>query len=439
MAEGMDNVIVLGGGIAGLAAARALGAPIYEASTSPGGHCRSKHVDGFTFDYGIHVLQTNDAVVHRLFNDVGVNLLTLQRIANIYSHGKYTAYPFQVNTAGLPMALRAKCLWGYLQRDRRVEPRDYEQWIYGNVGKGFGDTFLIPYSEKFWTVHPREMTCDWTANRIPQPSTWQVLRGALIDRQTGVGTNAVFQYPADKGGGYGAICQHLAASLVPIVHLNHQATRIDPKQKCIEFSGDNKAVSYDVLVSTIPLPDIVKLIAGVPAAVRDAAARLRCNSIFVVNLGIGRRDVSPMHWAHYPEADICFFRISCPHNFAAGMAPAGTSSVAAEISYSPQHPPNRATLVDRVIDDLVRVRVIRADDPILVRDTMDIEFAYVIYDFHRTEAVRTILHWLESVDIYSTGRYGEWSYHWSHEALLSGLKTAERCLKKRQNVSGRGT
>ena len=70
---------------------------------------------------------------------------------------------------------------------------------FDNVGEGYGDTFLIPYSEKFWTVHPREMTHDWTNNRIPPSSTRQMLSGAFIKAQTNVGTNAVFQVPREWG------------------------------------------------------------------------------------------------------------------------------------------------------------------------------------------------------------------------------------------------
>ena len=46
------------------------------------------------------------------------------------------------------------------------------------LGRGFAEIFLIPYSEKFWTVHPREMSFEWTLGRVPQPRLSQVLRGA---------------------------------------------------------------------------------------------------------------------------------------------------------------------------------------------------------------------------------------------------------------------
>ncbi|HHQ47634.1 MAG TPA: FAD-dependent oxidoreductase, partial [Acidobacteria bacterium] len=58
---GQVSVVVLGGGLAGLAAAHALeaagrGATVLEAGDRPGGACRSFTEDGFTFDLTGHLL-----------------------------------------------------------------------------------------------------------------------------------------------------------------------------------------------------------------------------------------------------------------------------------------------------------------------------------------------------------------------------------------------
>src|ERR1035441_9950345 len=45
--------------------------------------------------------------------------------------------------------------------------------MHSTLGKGFADIFLTPYSEKFWTVHPREMTFEWAGNRVPKPANYQ--------------------------------------------------------------------------------------------------------------------------------------------------------------------------------------------------------------------------------------------------------------------------
>src|SRR5688500_17654844 len=194
------GLVILGGGLAGIGASLSTGAPVYGAETCVGGVAASDSADGFTFDRGIHVLQTRNERVLSLFSDVGIEFETHSRRSSIYFRGKYTEYPFQVNTAGLPIGLRAQCVWDFLRRGSQPSPTNYEEWINRSVGRGFASTFLIPYSEKFWTVHPREMTFEWTNNRVPQPSTWQVLRGAIWSKPTNIGTNAFFRYPRAPGG-----------------------------------------------------------------------------------------------------------------------------------------------------------------------------------------------------------------------------------------------
>jgi protoporphyrinogen oxidase len=427
-----QGVVVLGGGLAGIAASYYSGAPVYEAESRVGGVAASDKADGFTFDRGIHVLQTQNQKVLSLFDDIGVEMKTHTRRASIYYRGRYTEYPFQVNTAALPIGLRIRCVWGFLQRGKEPEPANYEEWIVRSVGKAFAETFLIPYSEKFWTVHPREMTFEWTGNRVPQPTTWQVLRGAIWEKHTKIGTNSVFRYPAEDGG-YGTIAETLAAR-VSKVHLSHRATRIDTRERCIRFEN-GISVDYEVLVSSIPLPDLVALCADAPDQVRQAARQLRTNSIMVVNLGVDRDHVSDRHWVHFPERDISFFRISFPHNFSADVAPRGTSSISAEVAYSNDKPIDRNTIVPRVVDDLGRVGILRKSDIILTTATRNIKYAYCIYDRQRKSALRVIHDWLGTRGIVPCGRYGLWTYFWSDEAILSGRKAAESIQSRRERAA----
>jgi len=421
------GVVVLGGGLAGIAASYSSGAPVYEAESRVGGVAASDRADGFTFDRGIHVLQTQNQKVLSLFDEIGVEMKTHSRRASIYYKGRYTEYPFQVNTAALPIRLRARCVLGFLRRGSEPEPTNYEEWIVRSVGKGFAETFLIPYSDKFWTVHPREMTFEWTNNRVPQATTSQVLRGAIWDKHTKIGTNASFRYPANDGG-YGTIAETLASRLRD-VHLGHRAAAIDTAHRHLSFDNGT-GVDYDTLISSIPLPELIALCQDAPDQVRQAARQLRTNSILVVNLGIDRKDVSDRHWVHFPESDISFFRISFPHSFSADVAPGGTSSISAEVAYSDARPIDKTTIVQRVIDDLNRVGILRKSDVILTRNIRNIKYAYCIYDRPRNEALRVIHQWLKRQNIVPCGRYGLWTYFWSDEAILSGLKAAESVIRR---------
>jgi len=232
----------------------------------------------------------------------------------------------------------------------------------------------------------------------------------------------VFRYPK-SGKGYGAITNALRKRASRL-HLGHRAVALDTNFRCITFSNGTK-VHYDVLINTIPLPDLVALCPDAPESVRAAAAQLWTNSILVVNLGVGRANLSDRHWVHFPERHIPFFRISYPHNFGPELAPAGCSSVSAEVSFSRHRPLDRGSIVREVIENLIRARALGKDDPIVVQTTHEIKYAYCAYDKQRTAAARVVLQWLRSKNIVSCGRYGLWTYFWSDEAILSGKKAAE--------------
>ncbi len=421
-----ERTIILGGGLAGLAASLYSTAPVYEASNKVGGVAASDTIDGFTFDRGIHILQTQNETVIKLLKDLDVNMFEHSRHAYIYSFNTYTAYPFQVNTAGLPFMLRARCLWNFLNRGREAEPDNYQEWMYRTLGKGFADTFLIPYSEKFWTVQPSEMTFEWTGNRVPKPNLWQVLRGAIWSRQTNIGTNVDFRYPVASAG-YGAIASAMKKKVTKI-NFQHRAKTIHTQERKVIFDN-GKEVSYDTLISTLPLPELIRICTDVPDNVMEAASKLHTNKIIVVNLGIDKPNISDKHWVHFPEKDVSFFRISYPHNFADNVTPKGMSSISAEVAYSGDTPPDEEQLVKRVINDLIRVKALDADASIKLTMTKNIPYAYCIYDKHRKASLQIIHDWLKSINIFPTGRYGLWTYFWSDEAILSGKSTAEKLLK----------
>ena len=424
-------MIILGAGLAGLSAAYHLpDSVVFEQSGRVGGHAKSAIRDGFIFDEGIHVLHTkNDYVLQLLGGPANAVLQEREREAWIYHYDVLTRYPFQANTFGLPVDVVKDCLLGFIQNDFPEDRvKTYEDWLQYQFGLGICERFMIPYSTKFWGVHPRELTTEWVAVRHPRPSLDEVLTGALGDQTKGFGVNARFRYP--EKGGFSAIGEALADAVGRHrIQAGHCVTRVDVDRREIEFNDGAVKRSYKALISTLPLPDLVRLIPMAPAEIRDAAGRLRTNSIFVVNLGINRPDLTTHHWVYYPEPDYSFFRISFPMNFAAGLVPPGTSSVSCEIAYGNARDIDRQGIVERVVDDLRRSKVLTRHDRIIFEDTVDIRYAYVLYDEHRRPAAKAIQAYLELHGIHSCGRYGEWAYLWSDEAILSGRRAARRLLQ----------
>lgn len=418
------NTVILGAGLTGLSAAYHGNGVIFEKEREVGGTCRSLKIKGYVFDLGIHVLHTkNNYVLNLLAKDKKLGLKYKKRSAWIYSYCLLTKYPFQVNTFGLPKNIIRQCLAGFKNAIKKPKRNydNYKDWIYANFGKGIANNFYLPYSEKFWTVKARELTTDWLDVRVPRPRLEQVIAGATSIQREEFGPNAEFQYP--QYGGIQQITEALLKRNTKIM-LGKEAIKIGLDKKIVYFN-DRTAVYYDNLISTISLPELFKIIDRVPDSVRQAVKNLRHNSVLCVNLGIKRQNITSMHWIYFPEKEYAAFRISFPGNFSKFTMPKGWSSIQAEISYSKDKPIRHRDIAEKVVQDLIKAKIIKPKDKIRLINLQDIKYAYVIYDHNRLNNLEVIKKFLRKHNIYNAGRYGQWEYLWMDEAILSGKNIAK--------------
>ncbi|MDO9218087.1 MAG: NAD(P)-binding protein, partial [Lacisediminimonas sp.] len=468
--------VIVGAGPTGLSAAYHLGPDtlLLDKNSSVGGWCRSIRDKGFTFDHAGHIMFSNDPYVQQLYRTLlGENLHWQDREAWIYSKGVHTRYPFQGALYGLPPEVIRECIMGAIEarfgdlglaesaRDAinraapgkdltdccadgtvelaanaaacdpgaQVAPANFEEFIYKVWGRGIGKHFAIPYNRKLWTVPLTEMETSWLGGRVPLPDLGEIIEGALRPVARPMGPNARFGYPLR--GGFQAMMEGFLPHIRGKLELNADLVQISPSQHILALA-DGRRFCYDTLVSTMPLPELVKRIGKeAPDEVRAAAEGLKHISIRCVNIGIARESVTDKHWIYYPE-DSIFHRIFVQGNASPECNPPGGFGLTAEISYSPWKPLplDGQRLIDRVVSDLVKVGLMRADDRVLTANQVDMPYAYVVYDHERARNVETVKSWLAGHDILLAGRYSEWEYYNSDHAFLAGKKAAETVLQE---------
>jgi protoporphyrinogen oxidase len=271
------------------------------------------------------------------------------------------------------------------------------------------------------------MSTDWLGPRIYRPSLEEVLRGALSASAPQVHYITHFRYPSD--GGF----MRYLTKFVPLgnLKLNHEVVSIDPHRHELKFSNGFVS-SYDALVSSVPLPDMIRMIDGAPPDVVDASRRLACSTCVLVNIGVNREDISQAHMTYFYDEDICFTRLGFPHMLSALNAPPGTGSIQAEVYFSNKYKPLTGSpedWIEPVIKDLHRCGVLRENDKILSRKAMLLPYANVIFDLEREKALKTVHGYLDDLGIAYCGRYGDWGYMWTDESFKSGELAAERALQ----------
>lgn len=429
-------ILIVGAGLAGLSAAFHLGDRPYrlvEKEKEAGGLCRSYQMDGFTFDITGHLLHFRQAEIKALVESLLAGKLARHsRRSFIYSHRTYTEYPFQVNTHGLPPEVVRECLLGFIATltnpsTTKPEDRSFKAWILENLGEGMARHFMVPFNEKLWQMPLDELTSDWVSWLVPKPELKDVINGALGIKDKAFGYNPSFLYPAQ--GGIEVLPQAFLPGVRDIVY-GSELVEVDTARRRATFL-DGRVEDYETLVSTIPVPELVRRCTDLPQAVRDAAAGLRCVSVYNVNLGVARDRVSDHHWIYFPEPEYPFYRAGFPMNFSPSLGRPGCSSLYVEVSHQPSEAVSPAELIRRIRVGLERAGIFRPDDEIVVADVRDIRYAYVLFDKHRARALPVILAELERRGIHSIGRYGRWEHSSMEDAIAQGKQLAETLLLPR--------
>jgi protoporphyrinogen oxidase len=430
-----SNVVVLGTGMGGFGAAHRLHAEgvspvMYDKNGHHGGHTASfKYDSGFLFDLGPHISFTKDTRIQELFADsVDQQFETKPLKLNNYWRGYWPLHPVQLHLHGLPEDVIVKVITDFVEERQAPERpiNNYADWLLASFGRTFAELFPMQYTRKYHLTTAENMSTDWLGPRIYRPSLEQVVQGAISSTAPNVHYITQFRYPTD--GGFVSYLK----KFVPLgnLKLGHELVSIDPKTKQLSFSNGH-VTKYDALISSVPLPDLIRMIKGAPQDVVDASKRLACSTCAIVNVGVNREDISPTHLSYFYDEDICFTRLSFPHMLSPRNVPPGTGSIQAEVYFSDKYKPLTVSpqeLIEPVIKDLHRCGLLHEEDRVLFSNALLLRYANIIFDLDRAAALKTVHGYLDSLGIAYCGRYGDWGYMWTDESFKSGEKAAERAL-----------
>lgn len=417
----MTETIILGAGIAGLGAAYALREKgldsfILEKNAYWGGLCSSFAINGFRFDRFVHLSFSKIDLVNELFSKVdgGINK-HLPNPSNIYKK-KWIKHPAQNNLYVLNEEEKNAIIEDFKKRPciDTAKVSNYEDWLRLQFGNYFAEHFPMVYTRKYWMKEAKDLRTEWVASRIYQPSIEEVIAGSKSEDKRITYYAKEMRYP--KQGGYQHFLNIMAKAAK--IQYNAEVKHIDTIARKVT-TKNGASYLYNRLISSLPLPEIVGLLDVVPDEVKKAAGKLEATCGYHVSIALKTPNIPPYLWWYIYDEDILASRVYSPSLKSFDNAPEGCSSLQMEV-YCKENEYSEQEILDRTVGKLIKLGIINGEDILFTHLGFE-KYANVIFTEPIYKARKVVRDYLTSVGIETIGRFGEWDYLWSDQALVSGL------------------
>lgn len=419
----MNNVIILGSGLAGIAAGyklkkKNIDFEIFEKENEYGGLCRRLKIGKFTFDRFPHFSFSKDEEIKNLFATSAKEYYSHIPNPSNYYKGIWIGNPAQNNLYPLDKEQKIKIIEGFKNRPNIESPKNYREWLDASFGYYFANEFSDKYTRKYWTTEPENMSIDWIGYRIMKSDLEEIEYGAWNKENKSEYYASEMRYP--KQGGF----QSFFDSWTPKenIRLNHNLIRWNIKKKELLFDNGYKT-NYDKIISTLPLTYIANIIENIPDNIKEAASKLCYTSGYTISIGLKGKVNVPYLWFYVYDEEILFPRVYIANFKSPYNVPEGYNSLQAEIPCSKFKQINLTNneIVEHTINKLVEMKIF---------DYNQVEFAQLDYNQYGnilftldTEINKKIvLDWLNENNIYTAGRYGKWEYYWTDQTINSGFE-----------------
>jgi protoporphyrinogen oxidase len=447
-----QRIAVLGAGPAGMAAAWRLsehGFPVtvVERDSAVGGMAKTVQVNGYGVDFGPHTFHVREtaesrAIIEAIRPFFGEDPLILTRGTRVLLHGKYYIYPLELLgvLTGVSPLLSARIIFDYARATIKTTfspPKredSFEEWGVRNLGRTLYDLCFGIYSERVWGL-PTSQISSKQAQRVAKLNLKNIILRTLGIKADPVAYFTKYMYPRN---GISELYEGMAARVraagnqlllqSPAVRLEREGNRI--ARVVYKRDGREEAMECDGVLSTLPLPTLVRMITpGLPGDVAAHAAKLRYRSLKLIYVVLNRDQMTDFHWVYLLDGHFRCNRVSEQKNVSRHMVPAGKTVLCIELSCWRDEPiwkASDAEIFKIAMDDLKKTGYGVKDEEVDSYFVYGIETAYPVYELNFEDHLIPVLEGVHQIDnLMTLGRHGLFLNNSMDDNVLLGTKVAD--------------
>jgi len=461
----MQRVVIIGAGPAGLTAAFELSkfpdkfkVVVTEESDKLGGISKTVEYHGNRMDIGPHHLFTKVPKVKSWWenmmppddnSDSERVLLKKNRFTRIFFRGKFFDYPVKLNATtfenlGLGETLKVGGSYFKSLLFARKE-NSLEDFFINRFGKKLYGMFFEGYTEKVWGRHPRQISTEWGSQRVKGLSGVVVLKNmickALNIKPKKIETSLAetFYYPKLGSGQMWEVAAQAAQSNGAEIILQARVTKIhradDGKICGVTYERDGKTFNLpcDILISSMPLKDLIAAMSNVPAEIRAVADGLPYRDYITVGVLVERLNVTvPDHWVYVQGDDVKMGRFVVYNNWSPFMLK-DNDTVWLALEYFCQEGDAMWTMTDKdfadfAVSEMVKKNLISSAKTVKDFHVERVKKAYPAYfdTYAQIDELRTYLD--ASGNLFCIGRNGQHRYNNIDHSMCTAFEAVKNIL-----------
>lgn len=385
-------------------------------------------------------------------------MLTRNRVSRIYYKKKFFDYPIKVNwntIKNMGFITTFAAGFSYLASVARKLPEDsLENFYINRFGKKLYSMFFEGYTEKLWGRHPSAISADWGAQRAKGLSIPAILKDILRKALPGRSGAAVetslieeFQYPKFGPGQLWETAAQEFEAMGGAIRMNCRVLGLRTEgalvtQVLYEENGEQKSMSADYVLSSMPVKDLIEGMEGVPDEVRRIASGLPYRDFVTVGLCVKKinlknetklktlQNIVPDCWIYVQDTGVKLGRIQIFNNWSPYMLAHPEETVWIGLEYfctegDEYWRMSEKEWVSFAVRELMSMGVLSDTADVLDSHRECVKKAYPAY-FDTYYEIDRLIAWLNGFDnLFCVGRNGQHRYNNMDHSMVTAFEAVK--------------